>query len=117
MYQSSNHKVHKIMVYVVENFFKSIDFSSLEISKFMIVFLLVDCFYSIRTPEDGILTSLACSAGGFGGFHLLSVKPPLWICGRLGDWGENTRMSEGVGEGKINPSPFPNFSSSLPLAW
>ena len=57
MYQSSNHKVHKIMLYVVENFFKSIDFSLLEISKFMIVILLADCFYSISTPEDGILTS------------------------------------------------------------
>ena len=28
--------------------------------------------------------------GGFGGFHLSSVKPPFWICWRLGeDWGEN----------------------------
>ena len=33
---------------------------------------------------------LACSAGSFGGFHLSSVKPPFWICWRLGeDWGEN----------------------------
>ena len=45
------------MVYVVENVFKSIDFSLLEISKFMIVILLADFFYSISTPEDGILTS------------------------------------------------------------
>ena len=99
------------MVYVVENFFKSIDFSSLEISKFMIVILLVDCFYSIRTPEDGILTSLACSAGGFGGFHLSSVKPPLWIRWRLGELG---REYESVGGGggrrrKNKPLPLPQF--------
>ena len=49
---------------------------------------------------------LACSAGGFGGFHLSSVKLPFWICWRLGeDWGENV----GGGGG--------NVSSSLPLAW
>ena len=105
-------------MYVVENFFKSIDFSSLEISKFMIVILLVDCFYSIRTPEDGILTSLACSAGGFGGFHLSSVKPPFWIRWRLRELGRECENVGGGGGGDFSfPSPFPNFSSSLPLAW
>ena len=28
-------------------------------------------------------TELARSAGGFGGFHLWSVKPPFWIRWRL----------------------------------
>ena len=49
--------------------------------------------------------TIACSAGGFGGFHLSSVKPPFWICWRLGeDWGEN--VGGGGGRGRKNKPAF-----------
>ena len=58
---------------------------------------------------------LACSAGGFGGFHLSSVQPPFWIHCRLG---ELERECENVGGGWgwgrkdfLPPPPSPIFLS------
>ena len=58
----------------------------------------------------GKKTCLACSAGGFGGFHLSIFRVSCRHFGFAADWenwGENDKLSEGVGggKGKINRLP------------
>ena len=55
-----------------------------------------------RSSFRSSCSRVACSAGGFSGFHLYLrvLSRHFGFAGDWENWGENARMSEGVGAGK-----------------